>query len=275
MERRSGARRAARRIPGPVRCIARDTRRDLRKHPFGDTGIQPGYTLTCALTCGNAARDTKTARTARSRPGDRALGASTMGQGLEPDHGQLVALRPLREAARHASPVRGRQEGPRPDLAARHGQVPEVRPAGTEPAHAHLHRPHRLQEAEGRGETPAAGRGTQAETEACRRPETGPREGTPAGRGGEAQAGRSRRRCEAQGTTATAVTRRHEARLRDLFGPALPELPLPDLPGRTGGGQGPGPCRGPRHGLRRGLRQRFPRRVRRRGRIRRQVRRFQ
>lgn len=255
-------------------CCASTTRTDLRKREFvrfPATWLGVAQHQRNTLTCGN----TVCATNRRNGPRRAALGASTMGQGLEPDHGQLVALRPVRETARHASPVRGRQEGPRPDLAARHGQVPALRPAGTKPADPHLHGPNRLQEAEGRPEAPAAGRGTQAETETRRRTETGPGEGTPAGRGREAQAGRCRCRCQAQGRRPCPVTRQEPARLRDLFGCPLRELPLPHLQGRRGGRRGQGPRRGRGHRIRQGLRQGLPRRVRRRGRIRRQVRRFQ
>jgi hypothetical protein len=216
---------------------------------------------TC-LTCGNVASATRNPRAACKGLRGSALGAPTRGQGLEPDHRHPVALRQVRETARPAPPVRGRQAGTRPDQAPRHGQVPALRPPRTEPAHPHLHHPVGLQEAQGRSQAPGRSRETQAAPETRRRPETSPGEGTPAARGRETQAGRSRRSSRPQSAATAAVTRPDAPRLRNLHGRPLPELPLPDLPGRPRGRQRRRPRRGSRRRLRRGLPARFRRRRR-------------
>lgn len=249
-------------------AVSRDTGHPVR---------QARDSLRDALTCGNTVSATKNPPGACKGPQGRALGATTMGQGLEPDHRQRVALRRVREEARAAPRVPGRT-GPqetRPDLTEGRGPLPALPPAARQPDQAHLRRPQRLHEAQGRPETPASGRETQAATPERSRTQTGPRQGTPAASNREAQEARGRGRGQAQGTATAAHPRRHPPRLRDLRRFQLPELPLPHLQGGRAGRRRQGPRRGPGHGLRRGLRQGIPRRVRRRGRIRRQVRRFQ
>jgi hypothetical protein len=242
-------------------CCASATSTDLQKREFarfGATPLQAAQHPRNTLTCGNAGRATKR----RNRARQPALGKPTRGQGLEPDHRHPVALRQVRETARPAPPVHGRQAGTRPDQAPRLGQVPALRPARTEPAHPHLHHPVGLQEAQGRRQAPGRGRETQAAPETRRRPQTGQGEGTPAAGGRETQAGRSRRSSRPQSAAAAAVTRPDAPRLRNLHGRPLPELPLPDLPGRPRGRQRRRPRRGSRRRLRRGLPARFRRRCR-------------
>lgn len=194
-------------------------------------------------------RDTRRDSRAAGGTHHRALGTGTEGGPVGPAH--AVVMRPVRETARPAPHLHVQPE--RTCLAVETRLVVHMRhlrETRIEPACAHLHRHHRLPQAEGGRETPSAGRAAETQT-ACRRCQAqGTGEGTPPPGCRAAESPPQGAAGETPQDRRTPVARPAAARPGRLQRPRLCPLPMQDLPA----GPGSRPRRRPLRGICRRLR---------------------